>query len=857
MTTGSPNRVGRVDQIVFAWSDRLLIGGSGLGPVATSLDPDGLRRWNDRLVGGDVAVGQWHHGAAECVALGALRLGRRGDHGAVLRLLPARDANGRISQLVHALVGPAAAVDAWLALGLHRWPGWVTPERIPGLPGSLPDLDAGELWKPAAADLEALPVRPEPLAGLLAGVLCAPADRYLADIAPEDLDLVAGLVRRLDGAAGDAPWTMMLGAKVTRQELQPRLLVLDTDDARRGRVPLTTAASGDPRFSRAAALLAALPAASLTPPQRPPRTPAALLDWVEAEHQRATKVLDLIDRALDGTLDDDARRHLDGPSGQERMRAELRHAGVAELAGRLNRWAAGPPPGLGNAGRTLRGIAAERYLAEAGESRDAPEHLADAARRLGITATEASRVLANWFGGLAEVTPTHRYAAVYFALWFEVELTADPTIGEVLRGMPPDDVLRWAAQLAADGQSRAARHFMHAAHDRWRVSRDRAGDEKVRALLLETRTFHETIHRLVTAGDATTEEETELYRIVLHLAYGAPIDDLGPVLSALPVDAAATEFRPWPAVAAVVGQRDLVFQVAAHAYSRNAPQVLLEELLQRFGSADLITGLAGPPGKPGYPGLLMAVCALLDDRRHGIDERPLNREALLANRFLAELVESAWQSAPEHRFNAYELFIGTAYRAGDRGAGAGAGLSVPEVRELLALDGPPLLVAAVLDMAGEDAVLPVLLDGARRRARELGLPDVLADQITRGPHHGVEVEYVTVPNPAPSTSHREPEHASFRDGTRPEEHRVPERDDPFLDDVEESPPADRNALLTLLAGRNLFIGGGITALALALLLSFLIFGGGSDDDPPPKVAPTVTVTTTVTPSKTPATGQNP
>ena len=40
MTSAPPNRV---DQIVFAWSDRLLIGGSGLGPVATSLDVDGLR----------------------------------------------------------------------------------------------------------------------------------------------------------------------------------------------------------------------------------------------------------------------------------------------------------------------------------------------------------------------------------------------------------------------------------------------------------------------------------------------------------------------------------------------------------------------------------------------------------------------------------------------------------------------------------------------------------------------------------------------------------------------------------------------------------------------------------------------
>ncbi|MEV4004404.1 hypothetical protein, partial [Actinomadura sp. NPDC049753] len=70
MTTGPLPASGRVDQIVFAWSDRLLAGGRGLGPVATSLGTDGLRVWNERLAGGDVAVGQWLSGAAECAALG-------------------------------------------------------------------------------------------------------------------------------------------------------------------------------------------------------------------------------------------------------------------------------------------------------------------------------------------------------------------------------------------------------------------------------------------------------------------------------------------------------------------------------------------------------------------------------------------------------------------------------------------------------------------------------------------------------------------------------------------------------------------------------------------------------------------
>ncbi|RFS82254.1 hypothetical protein D0T12_28895 [Actinomadura spongiicola] len=852
--SGSAPSPDRVDHIVFAWSERLLVGGNGLGPVATSLDRDALRLWTDRLVGGDAAVGQWHHGAPECVALGALRLGQ---HGVALRLLPARDANGRVSQLVHALIGPAATVDARLALGLHAWPGWVTSDDMPGLPDSLSPWDAAELREFARTALDAFPVRHEPLAGLLAGVLAAPTDRYLADIAPGDLDLVAGLVRRLGGVAGDEPWTMMLGATVTRPELRPRLLVSKLDDARRDRVRLTTAPTGDARLDRGAMLLAALPDAA--PPPAPLPTPAALLDWVESEHQRATKVLDLIDRAIAGTLDDDARRHLDGPSGQDRMRAELRHVGAAEFADRLRRWAAGPPRGLGNAARTLRVLAAERYLAEARESRDVAEQLADAARRMDITVVEASRVLANWFGGLTTVTPWHQYEAVYFALWFGVEVTADPTVGKALHGIPVDDLLRWAASMAAEGQTDAALHFMRAAYDRWRRSTDRAGNERVRALLRETGTFHETIHRLVAAGDATAEEETHLYRIVLHLAYGAPIVDMKAVLGALPMDAALTEYRPWTAVGAVVERRDLVFQVAAHAYNRNAPPVVLEELLRRFSSADLILGLAA---RPGQPGLLVSVCALLQARDHDADARRANRRALLENGFLIDLVESAWQAAPDRRLAAYGNFIGSAYLVGDRATQDGAGLSVADVQELLALGGPPLFGLAVLAAAGADAVLPVLVGETQRHAVGLGLPEDLVRRITRGPHfRPPQVEPVPEPAPAPSPQDPIPQGGPKRppsfggndaaDGRSGEDHRHQTGED-----------GSKELAAGLGLNRNALISGGVLALVLALIISILLVRGDSDDDPPRRVTPTVTVTVTKPPTVLPSeprrtpTGQN-
>ncbi|WP_329089578.1 hypothetical protein OG979_35520 [Actinomadura citrea] len=871
MRTGPLPAPGRVDQIVFAWSDRLLAGGRGLGPVATSLGTDGLRVWNERLAGGDVAVGQWLSGAAECAALGALRFGRQGEHGAALRLVPARDPNGRPSQLVHALVGPASVVNAALVLGLHRWPEWSTPDRLDATPSDLEALDATALWAHAEAGLDEASARRDALVGLLAGVLAAPCDPYLAEISPDDVGLVAGLVRRLDGVAGEAPLTMLLGAQVTRPELRPRLLAVGLPDARNGRTSLTTTGGADPGVARVAELLADLPPTSLTRPRAPLRTTAALADWVEAEHQRATGVLDLVDRAIAGTLDEPERRYLNGPDGQERLRAELRNADMAQLTDRLLRWTKANPPRLSEVARTLRQVAADRYLTDAGEDRDTADRLLQAARRMDLTAAEARRVLANWYSGLPKVTSADQYSAVYFALGAGIDPASDETFARLLPGMKAASLLEWSRVLAPSDHVKAAQHFMRAAHRQWSRG-DRRGDEGVRALMRETEMFHETIHDIVSRCGLRAEDENDLYRTVLHLAYGDPVTDLAPVLGALPADAEATEFRPWVALADVFGgDRAHVFQLAAQARRRKAPPTVLRDMLGVLSSTDLIQGMAEQTGQPG---LLEPVCHVLGKRPRTPAEQRATCDAALAGRFLAGLVEGAWPDEPEIRFKAYSFLLQAVYQAGDRADGGG--LTRAEVDELVRAGGTGPFLLAVVAHAAQDAVVPALLHAAHRHAADLGLPSEIAESALRGPHRAAEARTArrTSAEPAhagmPHQRHAQHAHqgqpaedgpartaTAFPEPPIPPQHfsfnPPPAGRDHFPSGSEQEEPDDgRHPIVVWITGRTLQEWAiAVLGLGIVVLLGLLLFGG-SDGAPPPRQAPT-TVTVTVTPSVSPTT----
>ncbi|QKG25630.1 hypothetical protein [Actinomadura verrucosospora] len=749
----APDKVsGGIDQIVFTWSDRLLTGGSGLGPVASSLDPNELARWSALLEGGAIATGQWLQGAAKCVALGALRVGRKGDLGAVLRLMPDRDPYGHSTQAMHALVGKASVVNAELALGLHNWPGWITPDMVDNMVTTLQVRSAVGLREYAARQLDALTAPREPLAALLAGVLAAPDRAYLAALAPDDYGLVAGLVRRMAGLAGPEPWTIMLGATVTREEARPRLLVLDLPDAGRGRTPLAPDAVAVQNLARAGRLLAGMPPASLNPPPTPLTDTAKLLAWVEAEHQRTAGVLDLIDAALGGTLDEQDRRRLESAAGAEELRAELRSVDPADLAVRLERWPAAPPPGLAGIGRTLRRVAVQRALTDVRAALQAAERLINAACDMGVTPEEASGVLADWRARSPDITPTQRLAGVYVALRLEINPASDGTADDLLSGLAPRALLEWSTRLTTPLPPEVALRAIRAAYARWRRSHGRTGDPQVRELLRTTGLLHETVREITQHRYDRTEVESELYRILLLMAFGdevGDVGDVGAILSMLPPDAPATAFRPWLGLAGALRGRDAVFQVAAHARERNAPVALLAEMLHRLPSHDLVLGLAEHRDRAA---LLLPVCSLLEAREPGRSELHDTREALFGAFFLIEAAESALYAAPD-RLRAYSILLRAAYPAGDRSEGGG--LTAEEVAELLDLDGPPLFVAAVLDAAAEDAVLPIVLDQMRRRLGEAGLEPAVVERVLRRPYRWINgrPHEERPPRPEPPVEH--------------------------------------------------------------------------------------------------------
>ncbi|GAA2372932.1 hypothetical protein GCM10010404_30240 [Nonomuraea africana] len=107
----------RLDQIFYTWSERSLLGGKGMGPVASSLPVGALAGW-DPVLRGRVWAGWQEH---DRFGLGYLR----GPDGyAVICKRPVTEAEGRQASLAHVLVG--REITPLGALALHDWDGWLT-----------------------------------------------------------------------------------------------------------------------------------------------------------------------------------------------------------------------------------------------------------------------------------------------------------------------------------------------------------------------------------------------------------------------------------------------------------------------------------------------------------------------------------------------------------------------------------------------------------------------------------------------------------------------------------------------------------------------------------------------------------
>jgi hypothetical protein len=215
-----------VGQLLIRWSEAARSG--GVRVTMSSEQATTVAWWERRLLAAEWTI------AEIAGAEPALMYLEFEDQAAIVRKLGTRDAHDRpLSPFAHVLVGPAAALDAGLALGLDTWEGWLTPECVPTrlFPVEVTRLRsaAGRGRSDLLARVAALP-RAE-LAVLVGHVLAEPGgpltlfwrDRALPDTAAYTSALLDIL-----GDATQGPWTFALreGREPVAAD-RPRLVFLD------------------------------------------------------------------------------------------------------------------------------------------------------------------------------------------------------------------------------------------------------------------------------------------------------------------------------------------------------------------------------------------------------------------------------------------------------------------------------------------------------------------------------------------------------------------------------------------------------------------------------------------------------
>jgi hypothetical protein len=126
---GTPSEA-RGDLIIYQWSELSLRGHNGVGPVATSLEPDALAVWDDRL--GPLV---WARAAdpGQPAEPGFVYLDF-GEESVLLRKMSVRDPQGRPgSTLTYALIGSTRVLTPATALALcaSSWADWLPPVQTP------------------------------------------------------------------------------------------------------------------------------------------------------------------------------------------------------------------------------------------------------------------------------------------------------------------------------------------------------------------------------------------------------------------------------------------------------------------------------------------------------------------------------------------------------------------------------------------------------------------------------------------------------------------------------------------------------------------------------------------------------
>ncbi|MGW5128275.1 hypothetical protein ACWEQ7_30400 [Streptomyces sp. NPDC004069] len=357
------------DLVVYRWSERSLLGGTGVGPVATSLDDEQLRRWDGRL-----ASMMW---AAEGSTEDGFLYTSHGGIAAILRKRPVRDRHGRGgSTLTHALIGPADWLDPGLALTLCRsdW-SWLPPSGAEGTKEQLQRVPLARLrdhLEETADTLatEALRAPLDQLVPAVTAVLDSPGSPITLVDSPLPPEVVVWVLYRVLGPLTEGAWTFATRENSDSGPGLPRFVFVSGTDRGSLYAPsdrLTVRAASTPAVPHSPTELSASPpaaagssaelAAQLVEfcrrrgpdglgrllPAQPLRTAHEVAAWQKIHHMAPGVLADvrmLLEDAASGRLDSAARQYLAGPANVPRIEVGLRKMDDAALAELVRDWTA-------------------------------------------------------------------------------------------------------------------------------------------------------------------------------------------------------------------------------------------------------------------------------------------------------------------------------------------------------------------------------------------------------------------------------------------------------------------------------------------------------------------------------------
>jgi serine/threonine protein kinase len=688
---------GRIDQIIFCspvQGGHHLLQGQGMGPVASSLDGEALKSWSRTLYGGKV-IG--HHEASVSHSenppprLVTVRLGAGHSCGAVLRIIPTRNSEGLLGQLVHALIGPASLVDATFGLCMSGWAGWLGAQQLAEVGSELSPLNRQALLKQLKTDERAFRSAGyrQKLTAMLTDVLADPSACYQTVITDgnERIALAHALVRLMSAVNDDPPWTIAIGAAPHAPEIQPRLLIFDYEPSASGgmrhlvgppRRALRTDLQqhDDVELVRAArSVIASFAEGVMVRPPTPMRSRAQAIEWATMQHASLPSALELLRQRLQGKpITAQQRGRLDEQS-EEEIRAEIEELEDSALLKLLRDWHEvfkdSVPDGRGTF-EFITSIALVRSGTARCLTQSEVEHansMREAVAALRPRQDDLVVEFTRWRTQVAEVSPESAEHVLSVLLLLGFEFTVDGIVSDLVRTLPLRSLLEWferstdqfpAFAVICLGELRSRQFGFNERSElrRWLWNEGKLG----------------TIQQI--SGDLETQVEIIKMLLRMTYAYGMgrqEIDDALPHLTNRKVVA------PWIALADLAS-REAMPSIALAAYRQGITHSVMTRILKNVADRDLIMiveELSNLSDHKSARSVLEIVQIRLSN--HGSTQRISLRQELHDRSFLAAAILTAYQADTDGQVDVYLAMLGSAY---------GESLELRHVEEVLASANP-------------------------------------------------------------------------------------------------------------------------------------------------------------------------